>query len=97
MRRQNTETIAAVIRQFLKEQGLEKPFLEHQIIKAWPQLMGPLVQKYTGRIEVRDGKLHVQITSAALRQELFIARHELVKKLNEEVGAEIITDIRLLG
>ena len=97
MKRQNTETVATVIRRFLQEQGLEKPFLEHRLVKAWPELMGPLVQKYTGRIEVRNGIMYVQITSAALRQELFIARKELVQKLNEEAGAEIISDIRLLG
>ena len=97
MRRQNTESIGAVIAQFLREQGLEKPMLEHKVVEAWPQLMGSLVAKYTGKIEIKDGVLFVEITSAALRQELFIARHQLVEKLNSEVGAEIISDIRLLG
>ncbi len=97
MRRQNTETVASVILRFLQEQGLDKPYLEHKVVKAWPELMGPLVQKYTGKIEVRNGMLCVQITSAALRQELFIARRQLVSKLNEAVGAEVISDIRLLA
>lgn len=97
MHRQNTEHIGGLIAQILREQGLEKPMLEHRLLEAWPSLMGPLVQKYTGKIEIRNGVLIVQITSAALRQELFIARHKLVEKLNKEMGAEIITDIRLLG
>ncbi len=97
MRRQNSEQIGAVIAQFLREQGLEKPFLEHKLIEAWPALMGPLVQKYTGNIEIKNGVLLVQIKSAALRQELFIARRQLIEKLNNEVGAEVINDIRLLG
>ena len=97
MRRQNSEQVGAVIAQFLREQGLEKPFLEHKLIEAWPSLMGPLVQKYTGNIEIKNGVLLVQIKSAALRQELFIARHQLIEKLNNEVGAEVINDIRLLG
>jgi len=97
MRRQNTEQVGAVIAQFLREQGLEKPMLEHRLLQAWPSLMGPLVAKYTGKIEVKNGVLIVQITSAALRQELFIARHQLVDKLNQEMGVELINDIRLLG
>lgn len=97
MRRQNSEQVGSIITRFLREQGLEKPLLEHRLIEAWPSLMGPLVQKYTGRIEIRNGVLTVQITSAALRQELFIARHKLVEKLNTEIGAEVISDIRLLG
>ncbi|MBR1809101.1 MAG: DUF721 domain-containing protein [Paludibacteraceae bacterium] len=97
MKRKNTESVGAVVAQVLREMGLEKPLLEHRLIEAWPSLMGPLVQKYTGKIEIKNGVMLVQITSAALRQELFIARKQLVEKLNKEMGAEIITDIRLLG
>ena len=97
MKRQNTERIDVVIRQFLQQNGLEKPFLEHKLIEKWPQIMGPLVQKYTGKINIKDGTLYVHITSAALRQELFIARHELIQKLNNEMNAQVISDIRLLG
>ena len=97
MRRQNTEQVGAVVAQFLREQGLEKPLLEHRLVEAWPELMGPLVAKYTGKIEIKNGVLLVRITSAALRQELFIARQQLVEKLNQHVGADIISDIRLLG
>lgn len=97
MKRQNTQHIGAVVAQFLREQGLEKPMLEHRLIELWPKIMGQLVQKYTGTIEIKDGTLFVQINSAALRQELFIARYSLVERLNREVGAEVITDIRLLG
>ncbi len=97
MKRQNTQSVGAVIAQVLRENGLEKPLLEHRLIEAWPTLMGSLVQKYTGTIEIQNGVLIVQIKSAALRQELFIARHQLVERLNNEVGADIITDIRLRG
>ncbi len=97
MRRQNTEQVGAVVAQFLREQGLEKPLLEHRLVEAWPELMGPLVAKYTGKIEIKNGVLLVRITSAALRQELFIARQQLVERLNQHVGADIISDIRLLG
>ena len=97
MRRQNTESVGALVAQVLREIGLEKPLLEHRLIEAWPSLMGPLVQKYTGKIEINNGVMFVQIKSAALRHELFIARKQLVEKLNNEMGAEIITDIRLLG
>lgn len=96
MRRQNTESIGAVITQFLREQGLEKPFLEHKIVEAWPRLLGTTVAHYTGKMEVRNGVLYVQISSAALRSELFLCRFKLVEKLNKEVGAEVLTDIRLL-
>lgn len=97
MKRNNTETVGAVITQFLRETGLEKPFLEHKLVEAWPHVLGNMVARYTGKIEIKNGVLYVHITSSALRQELFLARFQLVKKLNDYVGAEVISDIRLLG
>ncbi len=96
MRRTNTESIGAVITQLLREQGLEKPLLEHKVLQAWPRLLGAAVARYTGKMEVKNGVLYVHIQSAPLRSELFLCRQQLVEKLNAEVGAEIITDIRLL-
>lgn len=95
MRKSNTESIASVLTQFLREQGLEQPFLEHKLVAAWPKVLGETVARYTGKMEIKDGVLRVQILSAPLRQELFLCRFELVKRLNEAVGAEVIADIRL--
>lgn len=96
MKRQNTESLGAVIMQLLREQGLEKPLLEHRVIEAWPRLLGTTVAHYTGKMEVKDGVLYVRIQSAALRHELFLCRLKLVEKLNAEVGADVLSDIRLL-
>ncbi len=96
MRRTNTESVGTVITQLLREQGLEKPLLEHKVLQAWPRLLGAAVARYTGKMEVKNGVLYVYIQSAPLRSELFLCRKKLVEKLNAEVGAEIITDIRLL-
>ncbi len=97
MQRQNTEPIAIVLQRFLQENRLEKPLLERQVVHHWGELMGALVSKYTGKIEIRNGILYVQILSAALRQEMFICRQQLVKKINDKMQAQVINDIRLLG
>lgn len=97
MKYKNIVTIGEAIVQFLREEKLEKSFLEHKLVEAWPRVLGNAVARYTGKIEINNGVLFVHITSSALRQELFLARFRLVKKLNEEVGAEVISDIRLLG
>ena len=97
MQRRNTESISIVLQRFLQENHLEKPLLERQVIGHWEELMGTLVSKYTGKIEIRNGVLYVQILSAALRQEMFICRQQLVKKINDKMQAQVVNDIRLLG
>ena len=89
--------ITDAIVDFLRESGLEQPVLEVQMEEVWPQVMGETVAKLTRSVEVKDGMLIVHVNSAALKAQLFENRFELVRKLNEAVGAEVIRDCRILG
>ena len=82
---------------YLRETGLEQPVLEVQVVEAWPQVMGDVVTKLTRSVEVKDGVLIVRVNSAALKTQLFENRFELVRKLNEAVGAQAIRACRILG
>ena len=82
---------------FLRESGLEQPVLEVQMEEIWPQVMGETVAKLTRSVEVKDGMLIVHLNSAALKAQLFENRFELIRKLNEAVGAQVIRDCRILG
>ena len=82
---------------YLRESGLEKSVLEVQVEEAWPQVMGDVVTRLTRSVEVKEGVLYVRVNSAALKTQLFENRFELVRKLNEAVGAEAIRDCRILG
>lgn len=82
---------------FLRESGLEQSVLEVQIADAWPQVMGDVVNRLTRSVEVKKGVLYVRVNSAALKTQLFENRFELVRKLNDAVGAQVIKDCRILG
>ena len=82
---------------FLRESGLEQSVLEVQMEELWPSVMGDTVTKLTRSVEVKDGMLIVHVNSAALKTQLFENRFDLVRKLNEAVGAEVIKDCRILG
>ena len=82
---------------FLRETGLEQSVMDVQIEEVWPRVMGQTVQKLTRSIEVKDGMLIVHVNSAALKAQLFENRFELIRKLNEAVGAPALKDCRILG
>ena len=90
-------SISAALVDYLRESGLEQSVLDMQIEQVWPRVMGETVTKLTRSIEMRDGMLIVHVNSAALKAQLFENRFELVKKLNEAVGANAIRDCRILG
>ena len=82
---------------FLRESGLEQSVMDVQIEEVWPRVMGQTVRNLTRSIEVKDGMLIVRVNSAALKAQLFENRFELIKKLNEAVGAPALKDCRILG
>lgn len=90
-------SISEALVDFLRESGLEQSVLDVQVEEAWPRVMGETVTKLTRSIRVQNGMLIVHVNSAALKAQLFENRFELVRKLNDAVGAEAIRDCRILG
>ena len=82
-----------VLLAFLRQEGLETPLLEFRITQAWPEVMGNTINRYTRQVFVREGKLHVQLTSAPLRQNLLMEHKRIAQKLNEHVGSQVICDV----
>ena len=93
MRKSKTENLNQLIHLFLREQGLETPYNEYKLVSAWPEVVGQTISSYTGNIFIKNQILHVEIKSPALRQELLMRRTVLKDRLNQHVGAQVITDI----
>ncbi len=95
MRRSKGQPIREVIKELLKNYDITSKFNEAHIITSWDKLMGPSVTKYTVKIEVEKRILFVKLSNAALKQELSYARQKIKKMLNDEVGEEVLLDVRI--
>ena len=88
MRRNKAECIGDIIRQYLRQEGLETPLNETRMAAAWSEVMGQAIARYTGDVFVKNQVLYVH-----LRANLMMGREALVRKLNEYVGAQVIQNI----
>ena len=95
MRRSKGQPIGEVIKELLKDYDITSKFNEAHVITSWDKLMGPSVTKYTVKIEVEKRILFVKLSNAALKQELSYARQKIKKMLNDEVGEEVLLDVRI--
>ena len=95
MRRSKGQPIGEVIKELLKNYDITSKFNEAHVITSWDKLMGPSVTKYTVKIEVEKRILFVKLSNAALKQELSYARQKIKKMLNDEVGEEVLIDVRI--
>lgn len=93
MIRTNTVTLQDALLAYLRAEGLETPLLEYRITQAWPEVMGSTISRYTKQVYIRESKLHVQLTSAPLRQNLLMEHKRIAQKLNAHVGSYVISDV----
>ena len=93
MRRKKTQAISSVIKEVLKQQDLNKGLLESRAVNYWEKVLGAAVARATHRIYIRDGVLHVEMTSSVLRNELMMWKDKIIINLNQAIGDNIVKDI----
>lgn len=93
MKRREPKSVGQIIAEAIAATGMESTFREQQAAYIWGEIAGPTVNRLTTRRYVERGVLHVYISSAPLKQELSFYRDRLAARVNEALGANIITDI----
>jgi len=93
MKRREAQPIGKLVMQYLRQESLETPLYERRLLEAWNEVMGPAIASYTRELNIHNQVLFVNLTSSVLRQELMMGRRQLVARLNEHVGSQVITDI----
>lgn len=94
MFKRDVKPIGELLLRALRNNGLETPLLQKRLIDSWPEVAGPVVQRYTQRLNIYNQVLYVSLSNPALRADLSMQRRQLVAKLNAHVGSNIIIDIR---
>lgn len=94
-RDQNEENLGEVINRLLKAYGLEEGYYAAAVSTYWEKLMGPAVARRTGRISIEKGVLKVEVTSAALREELSYAKEKIKTAINKEIGQRLIKEVEV--
>ena len=95
MFKRQAKPIDEILQQFMRQEGLETPLQQKRLLDSWETVTGTMVARYTGEKYIKNQTLHVKITNPALRQDLSMMRSQLIKRLNGEVGAMVIADIRI--
>lgn len=94
MFRKKVRSIGELLPEFLRNEGLETPLLQKRLIDSWDAVVGAPIVAYCGEKFIKNQTLFVKLQNPALRADLTMNRSILVRRLNEQVGAQVIADIR---
>ena len=93
MRRSNTQKIADVIKDYLKEAQIEGKLKEVQVVNSWEELVGKTIARRTNRIYIKNGKLYLYMNSSIVKNELLMHREGIIERINTNAGEEIVKEI----
>ncbi|MDR1561650.1 MAG: DUF721 domain-containing protein [Dysgonamonadaceae bacterium] len=94
MKRVNTQNIGSIIDEILAgNPELSIKMAENRAINAWYSLMGNTVTRYTDGLYIRNRILYAKITSSVVKSELTLCREQLIRRLNEKAGREVLDNI----
>ncbi|MBR1544081.1 MAG: DUF721 domain-containing protein [Muribaculaceae bacterium] len=93
MKRTYPKQVGDIIGDLLRKENLEQEWDEHCVLDIWGEIVGPGINRYTVNRAISKGVLTVWLTSAPLRNELSLNRSLLIKRINEAIGKDIVTNI----
>ncbi len=88
-------SVGGAIQRMLKEYSLDKKYHKNEIVQAWPTIVGPAIASKTGRVFIKGEIFFVEILSAPLRNELNNNRSLLLKRIQDQFGVGVISEIKL--
>ncbi|MDG2331944.1 MAG: DUF721 domain-containing protein [Flavobacteriales bacterium] len=94
-RKSNTSSLDEAIKSLLKAYRLNDKMVELDIVKGWPEIMGPVVAAKTISIKVNKKVLVVELNSSVLREELSYGKAQIVKNVNDFLQHDFLEEVRL--
>lgn len=89
-------SIGDAIRQFLNKSRLKGSLQALQINQVWEELMGKTIARYTDKIEINNHTLFITTDTAPLKQELLYQKTQIISRVNEALGENVITEVVIL-
>ena len=87
--------IGKLIDNVLEEIEEETPYRPEAVatVTAWPTVVPERISKFSRAVSLVDGRLIVEVTEPAWKQELLLSKKKIIRRLNERMGAQLVGDI----
>lgn len=92
-RKKNMSPLKDVFEELLQAYKLKDRFNEAKVISSWEELMGKTVASRTTNLYLKDKKLYVTFSSAAIKNELIMNRSKVMALIDEKFGKGTILEL----
>ena len=93
MQQASIKTVGAALEELLHGLGLDKKLHEYDAVVFWEHVVGKQIARMSTATKISNGTLIVRVKTSVWRNELTLRKKEIVQRLNEYLGSEIVSDI----
>ena len=90
------EKLDIAIKDFLINTGLENGVKQQKAVFIWPKIVGTKIAENTSAELVDFNVLIIKVKNSTWRNELYLKKDIILKKLNKELGPNTIKELRFL-
>ena len=95
MERNDAKPLSNVLRQYLHAIGADVRIREIRALQKWDEVVGRVISRDTIDIDLRKGVLTVKFKSPLIRNEIMARRSEIIRKMNDAAGENIVKIINV--
>jgi predicted nucleic acid-binding Zn ribbon protein len=86
--------LGTVLKQAMQASRIDVDLDAYRLWEQWKDVVGPAIAQNTQPEAIKGKLLLVNVSSAPWMQQLQFLKPELIEKLNETLGKELVEDIR---
>ncbi len=86
--------LAAILPEVLRELKLDQAAAGWRAVADWPSIAGERIARRTRASGFRDGVLTIEVEGSAWMHELGFLERDLVRRVNQHLGAELVRKLR---
>ena len=90
------QKLKKAIKNVVKDSGIDKALKQESAVFLWKEIVGKTISTVTDAKKVENGVLLIKTQSPTWRQELYMQKKEIIKKINRKIGSRAIKEIRFI-
>jgi hypothetical protein len=91
--RTGSEPLKKILEMMIEDMGCGDKLQEARVLETLPEMLGEGIMRRVERFYIHDQKLFLKITSAPMKNELFLMKDAILEKLNQSVEKRLLVDI----
>jgi predicted nucleic acid-binding Zn ribbon protein len=83
-----------ILEKTLQSQGMDKRIQQESAVIKWEDIVGSKIANASKAVRIDRGTLLIEVKSSAWKHQIQMLKPEIIKKLNAQLGADTVKNIR---